>query len=342
MSFSYSPLLGLRLLPAMPPPCSSRWLSCLPAFLSLCSWLLPPLSLLHLFPLPGSSPLVLRAFSCLVVFLALFFLGRFMFSSVYWPSVVLVHLLRNSVESQFLRDGVLPLGRVISFDFFVYGQARWHAPGSCCCSLFTREGLRICLLFLFPCSVCIGVSTLPRSFGFLLHRFRGVCSYSLWFGLCGSFCAVLLLFLHVLILSLCLLIVLLVPCPRMLCPISFVVLFFSPCLWFQLLLLFLLLLLRLWRLLPLLVLRSGLTLSGLWLRLRLLLITFLSHLCLRQLPGVLPLFLRHFLYELFDLNLLRGFFFGSVCCCGCCGVILISSFCPISLCGFLCMYGPVV
>ena len=32
-----------------------------------------------------------------------------------WPCVVLVHLLRNSVESQFLRDGVIPLGRVISY-----------------------------------------------------------------------------------------------------------------------------------------------------------------------------------------------------------------------------------
>ena len=176
MSFSYSSLLGLRFLPAMPPSCSSRWLSCLPAFLSLGSRLLPPLSLLRLFPLTGSSPLVLRAFSCLVVFLSLFLLGHFMFSSVYWPSVVLVHLLRNSVESQFLRDGVLPLGRVISYDFSVYGQARWHAPGSCCCSLFTREGLRLCLLFLIPGSVCIGVSPLPRSFGFFLHGFRGVCS----------------------------------------------------------------------------------------------------------------------------------------------------------------------
>ena len=69
MSLSYSsPLLGLRLFPAMPPSCSSHWLSCLPAFLSLGSLLLSPLSLLRLFPLPGSSPLVLRAFSCLVFF----------------------------------------------------------------------------------------------------------------------------------------------------------------------------------------------------------------------------------------------------------------------------------
>ena len=112
----------------MPPSCSSHWLSCLPAFLSLGSLLLSPLSLLRRFPLPGSSPRVLRVFSCLVVFLSLFLLGRFIFSSVYGPSVVLVHLLRNSVESQFLRDGVLPLSRVISYDFFVYGLALWHAP----------------------------------------------------------------------------------------------------------------------------------------------------------------------------------------------------------------------
>ena len=156
-------------------PASASFQLCLPRvpligslaslpFLSLGSRLLPPLSLLRLFPLPGSSPLVLRAFSCLVVFLSLFLLGRFIISSVYWPSVVFVHLLRNSVESQFLRDGVLPLVRVISYDFFVYGQVRGHAPGCCCCSLFPREGLRLCLLFLIPCSVCIGVSPLPRSF----------------------------------------------------------------------------------------------------------------------------------------------------------------------------------
>ena len=164
-------------------------------------------------------------------FLSLFLLGRFIFSSVYWPSVVFVHLLRNSVESQFLRDGVLPLGRVISYDFFVYGQAREHAPGCCCCCLFPREGLRLCLLFLIPCSVCIGVSPLPRSFRVPSSRiswglFR-LCSYSVWFG-------VLRVFLHCTSalsprpcpLSLCLLIVLLALSPRPLCP-SFSVVSFS-------------------------------------------------------------------------------------------------------------------
>ena len=246
MSLSYS-LLGLRLLPAIPPSCSSHWLSCLPGFLSLGSRLLPPLSVLRLFPLPGSSPLVLRAFSCLVVFLSLFLLGRFMFSSVYWPSVVLVHLLQNSVESRFLRDRVLPLGRVISYDFFVYGRARWHAPGSCCCSLFTKEGLRLCLLFLIPCSVCIGVSPLLHSFRVPSSRISWglfwVCSYSVWLRLCGSFCAVLLLFLRVLALSLCLLIVLLALSPRPLCP-SFSVVSFSSLSLHLLPLLFLLPLLR--------------------------------------------------------------------------------------------------
>ena len=218
----------------MPPSCSSHWLSCLPAFLSLGSLLLSPLSLLCLFPLPGSAPLVLRAFSCLMFF----------FFSVALPPWSLHLLLRVWA---FCGSCSSSLGRVISYDFFVYGQARQHAPGSCCCSLFAREGLRLCLLFLIPCSVCVGVSPLPRSFRVPSSRiswglFR-VGSYSVWFGLCGSLCAVLLLFLRVLALSWCLLVVLLALFPRLLCP-SFSVVSFSSLSLHLLPLLFLLPLLR--------------------------------------------------------------------------------------------------
>ena len=87
------------------------------SFRSLLSWpsvCLPSLSLDLFFcsgPLPLPSyprllslwvPDVLLPWSLLLVLLRP------------WPCVVLVPLLRNSVESQFLRDGVLPLGRVIS------------------------------------------------------------------------------------------------------------------------------------------------------------------------------------------------------------------------------------
>ena len=44
--------------------------------------------------------------------------------------------LRSSSESE--ASEVLPLGRVTSYDFFVYSQARRRAPGGCCCCLFTR------------------------------------------------------------------------------------------------------------------------------------------------------------------------------------------------------------
>ena len=117
---SYASLVFLSL--ALLPPCLSVF--GFPASFASVSLASVPFAW---FVSSGASRLLL---SC--VFLSLFLLGRFIFSSVYWPSVVLVHLLRNSVESQFLRDGVLPLGRVISYNFFVYGQARRHAPGSCC------------------------------------------------------------------------------------------------------------------------------------------------------------------------------------------------------------------
>ena len=82
--------------------------------------------------------------------------------------------------------------------------------------------MRLCLLFLIPCSICVGVSPLPRSFRVPSSRiswvlFR-VCSYSVWFVLCSSFCTVLLLFLRVLALSWCLLVVLLTLSLRPLCP----------------------------------------------------------------------------------------------------------------------------
>ena len=61
---------------------------------------------LHFLSCPGRLSLwvtgVLPPWSLLLVLLML------------WPCVVLVHLLRNSVVSRFLRDGVLPLGRVTS------------------------------------------------------------------------------------------------------------------------------------------------------------------------------------------------------------------------------------
>ena len=73
--------------------------------------------------------------------------------------------------------------------------------------------MRICLIFLIPCSVCISLYPLPRFFRVPSSRITWglfqMCSYSVWFVLCGSFCAVLLVFLHVLALSLCLLVVLL-------------------------------------------------------------------------------------------------------------------------------------
>ena len=95
------------------------------AYLPFCLWFpcfLRPLSLLCLFPLTGSSALVLRAFprllvSCLWVSDALPPWSLLLVLFMLWPCVVLVHLLRNSVESQFLCDGVLPLGRVISYGF---------------------------------------------------------------------------------------------------------------------------------------------------------------------------------------------------------------------------------
>ena len=43
-----------------------------------------------------------------------------------WPWVILVHLIHNSVASQFLRDGVLPLGRVISCGAFL--GFFWSSP----------------------------------------------------------------------------------------------------------------------------------------------------------------------------------------------------------------------
>ena len=92
-------------LPSVPLLCSL----CLPAFLSL-GYLLPSTSVsLATVPFDWFVSNGTSRFSCLG-FLSVFLRGRFIVSSVYWPSVVLVHLLRNSVESQFLRDGVLTLG----------------------------------------------------------------------------------------------------------------------------------------------------------------------------------------------------------------------------------------
>ena len=131
--------------------------------------------------------------------------------------------------------------------------------------------------------------------------------------LCAYFSDVLLLFLRALGLSLCLPGLLLVFCPRTRCPISFVVPLFSPCLWLRPLL-FLLPLLRLMRalLLPLLLLLlllipSVRIWSGPWLRLRPLLVMFLSHPFLKRPLGVPLPFLHRFIYGTSSLNLLGDF-----------------------------------
>ena len=69
--------------------------------LFFCSGTLHLPSYLSLLSLWGTD--VLPPWSLLLVLLLL------------WPCVVLVHHLRNSVESQFLHEGVLPLGRVLSY-----------------------------------------------------------------------------------------------------------------------------------------------------------------------------------------------------------------------------------
>ena len=117
-------LLGLRFLPPVPHGCCFPWLAvayllavlAFPAFLAICLSLASVsfdlvvysgASLLCLCPCPCLwVPSVRPPRSLLLVLLRL------------QPCVVLVHL-RNSVESQFLRDGVLPLGRVLSYGCFL-------------------------------------------------------------------------------------------------------------------------------------------------------------------------------------------------------------------------------
>ena len=144
-------------------------------------------------------------------------------------------------------------------------------------------GLRICLIFLIPCSVCVGVYPLPRSFQVpssrILWGLFQMCSYSVWFMLCGSFCAVLMLFLHVLAVSLCLLIVLLALSLRPLCP-SFSDVSFS-----------------------------------------ILSLPLLPLLFLLPLLHLLLVLLLHFLWVLSSSSRLRGFFFGSGSVCGCSCII---------------------
>ena len=94
---------------------------CLPSFLSLGSLLTSTSVSLAFVPFDWFFAPSLVSSSLVLGFLTLFLLGHFFVSSVYWPCVVLVHFLRNSVESQFLHDGVLPLGRVISYGIFGYG-----------------------------------------------------------------------------------------------------------------------------------------------------------------------------------------------------------------------------
>ena len=131
---------------------------CLPSFLSLSSLLFStPVSLASVpfdwFVCFGTSCLL----SSLVFgFLPLFLLDRFFLSSVYWPCVVLVHLLHNSVTSQFLRDGVLPLGRVISYGFSWGGSGLVHL-----CPLVIRP-LRFWSMILFLSASALGWEFFPK------------------------------------------------------------------------------------------------------------------------------------------------------------------------------------
>ena len=99
---------------------------CLPSFLSLGSQL--PSTSVSLASVPFAwyfAPSLVSS-SLVFGFPTLFLLGHFFLSSVYWPCVVLVHLLHNSVESQLLHDGVLPLGRVILYGFSWGGSGLVH------------------------------------------------------------------------------------------------------------------------------------------------------------------------------------------------------------------------
>ena len=179
----YSTLLGLCFLPAVPLWCCSPLLS-LPTFLSVFGFpasfdlCLSCVCSFDWFVCSGTS----RLLSSLVFgFLTLFLLGRFFLSSVCWPCVVLVHLLRNSVEYQFLRDGVLPLGRVISCGFSWGGSGLVHL-----CPLIIRPlpvlvdgSLLVCF-----CSWLGGLSSASvRYFGVPLLLFLlGVFRLPVWAG----------------------------------------------------------------------------------------------------------------------------------------------------------------
>ena len=138
--------LCLRFLPAVPP---WYW---------FCFWWLLPsfLSVLVLPALGGRSlscvflPWLLRCWlahtlGVLVDFICFGFLvcvllgRRFLATLGFGLAFTLVHLLRDSVESQFLRDGVLRLGRVCSVGCcfsvcFLFGQSLSTCPWSSSCS----------------------------------------------------------------------------------------------------------------------------------------------------------------------------------------------------------------
>ena len=127
-SFFFCSLLGLLFLPPVPHWCCFFMGGCcLPSCLSLRSlpsWASVSLVSVSfsLFLCSGALLLLSCPSPCLFVLLACILLSRYFLSSLGFGLLfVLVPLLLNSVESQFLRDGVLPLG---------------HSIGCCVCVCF--------------------------------------------------------------------------------------------------------------------------------------------------------------------------------------------------------------
>ena len=187
ISPSSSALLGLRFLPPVPHWCClSIGGCCLPSCLSLRSlpsWASVSLASISFGLVLYSGALLLPSCPspCLFGFLECVLLGRYFLSSFGLGLVfVIVHLLCNSVESQFLRDGVLPLGRVHSIGCCLYvcflswlslSPCPWSSSGSG--RWFSSSSYALGWV-VFPLS-------LVRSFGFLsLSLFMGLSRLPVW------------------------------------------------------------------------------------------------------------------------------------------------------------------